>query len=84
MIDINKTYRTRDWNEVRIYATDGGGSHPVHGAVKRAAGWVCYSWMRGGSWARYESPNDLIEGPCDPVEASIKRAVWVGSFVEQT
>jgi predicted DNA-binding protein with PD1-like motif len=32
-IDINKKYRTRDGHEVRIYATDGMGLYPVHGAI---------------------------------------------------
>ena len=33
MFDKAKTYKTRDGREVRIYATDGGGSHGIHGAV---------------------------------------------------
>ena len=33
MIDMKKKYRTKDGREVRIYATDGVGHYPVHGAV---------------------------------------------------
>jgi hypothetical protein len=76
MIDIDKKYRTRDGREVRIYAVDGGGSHPVHGAIKSTEGWDCHSWRRTGCWMHPEGLLDLIEGTCDPVEASIKRAVW--------
>jgi len=33
-IDINKKYQTRSGLPVRIYATDGGGPFPIHGAVQ--------------------------------------------------
>jgi hypothetical protein len=32
MISMDKQYRTRDGREVRIYAVDGGGKYPIHGA----------------------------------------------------
>ena len=75
MIDINKKYRTRDGREVRIYATDGGGVHCVHGAVKNLEGWAMCSWVQGGS----EMP---LEGWCDLIEAKprIQRAVWVNVY----
>jgi len=76
MISMDKKYRTRDGREVRIYATDGGGSHPVHGAIKREEGWVCHAWRSTGCWMHSEGLLDLIEGTCDPVEASIKRKAW--------
>ena len=62
MIDINKKYRTKDGEEVRIYATDGGGSYPVHGAVKTAGGWYYVVWTNGGSVFKAGSdPADLVE-----------------------
>ena len=63
MIDKDKQYTTRDGSEVRIYATDGGGSYPVHGAIKRSEGWLSASWGISGyvvSPVR-EMPDDLIE-----------------------
>ena len=63
MIDKNKQYKTRDGRDVRIYATDGGGTYPVHGAIKRPEGWVSASWGSTGYVfsAVRESPDDLIE-----------------------
>jgi len=72
MIDKNKTYKTRDGREVRIYATDGGGCWPVHGAIKTkdSGVWVNYCWSANGS-ALY-SELDLIE-----VRPRHKRTVWL-------
>ena len=75
MIDKSKTYRTRDGREVRIYATDGLGSHPVHGAVKNPDGWRQATWMRDGYWASVDMGSDLIE-----VKPRIKREVWVNVY----
>lgn len=77
MIDKNKTYRTRDGREVRIYAVDGGGGNPVHGAALESSGWHKMSWRQDGSWC-VEYPNhplDLIE-----VKPRIKREVWVNVY----
>ena len=62
MIDINKKYRTKDGEEVRIYATDGAGSYPVHGAVKTAGGWYYVVWTNVGSLFKAgRDPADLVE-----------------------
>ena len=63
MIDINKNYRTKDGEEVRIYATDGAGSYPVHGAVKAAKGWCYGTWTNEGSlfFKAGRDPADLVE-----------------------
>ena len=37
---------------VRIYATDGGGKYPIHGAVKYNEGWNPSKWTSTGSWHR--------------------------------
>jgi hypothetical protein len=62
MIDKDKQYKTRDGREVRIYATDGGGIYPVHGAIKNESGWYLAQWYSDGRHIRSnESPSDLIE-----------------------
>jgi hypothetical protein len=75
MISMDKTYRTRSGNEVRIYATDGEGLYCVHGAVKDPAGWAICCWMPEGSQTVLEGPFDLIE-----VKPRIKRTVWIALY----
>ena len=75
MIDINKTYRTRDGREVHIYATNEGcGVASVHGAIKTEDGvWHVYSWSEDGrSILGREQDKDLIE-----VCPRHKRTVWL-------
>jgi hypothetical protein len=73
MIDKNKQYKTRDGREVRIYATDGGGIYPVHGAIKNESGWYLAQWYSDGRHIRSnESPSDLIE-----VKPRIKIERWI-------
>jgi hypothetical protein len=74
MIDINKKYRTRDGREVRIYATDGRGIYPVHGAVKVEDGWIPYTWQEIGVEG-VNNARDLIE-----VRPRHKRTVWFNVF----
>jgi hypothetical protein len=62
-IDKDKQYKTREGREVRIYATDGVGTYPIHGAIKRSDGWVSATWGSTGyvvSPGR-EMPDDIIE-----------------------
>ena len=75
MIDKNKTYKTRDGREVRIYATDGGGPQPVHGAISGLNFWSTANWSKNGSYTvvyGQEHDNDLIE-----VRPRHKRTVWL-------
>jgi hypothetical protein len=72
MISKDKTYRTRDGREVRIYATDGGGDYPVHGSVKTNDGWRSRTWVSNGQVGPFENDGDLIE-----VKPRIKRTVWL-------
>ena len=82
MIDINKKYRTRDGDEVRIYAIDGGHENCMaHGAVKNGSGfWEIASWYtaHGGF---YDTPTqhryDLIE-----VSPRQKRTLWINAYTE--
>jgi hypothetical protein len=75
MIDINKQYRTRDGREVRIYATDGGGPCPIHGAISGLNFWSTANWSKNGSYTvvyGQEHDWDIIE-----VRPRHKRTVWV-------
>ena len=75
-IEMGKEYRTRCGYEVRIYATDGHGEWPVHGAYKEDGKWFSYSWMEDGLGNRSkESDLDLIE-----VKPRIQLDVWVNVY----
>jgi len=73
MIDLAKKYRTRDGREVRIYAVDGGGGMPVHGAVRDGCEWTAYTWLESGEAALHCA--SLIE-----VKPRIQREVWVNVY----
>ena len=73
VIDKSKQYRTRDGREVRIYATDGNGHKPIHGAIREGESWVAYTWLYDGVAAL--DCNSLIE-----VKPRIKREVWVNVY----
>ena len=75
MISKDKTYRTRDGREVRIYATDGGGDYPVHGSVKTDDGWRSRTWVSNGQVGPFKNNGDLIE-----VKPRIKRTVWLNVY----
>lgn len=72
MIDINKKYKTHDGHEVRIYALDGGGYWPVHGAMKsdNGLGWLSATWERNGQ--HHVEGYSLVE-----VKPRIKRKVYL-------
>jgi hypothetical protein len=80
MIELGKKYKTRDGREVRIYAVDGGGQFPVHGAVNfSGTAWTPNEWSETGS--HLGDPEfrihdlDLIE-----VRPRIRREVWLNVF----
>ena len=79
MIDKNKKYRTRDGREVRIYATDGIGSYPVHGATRGRQGWTPEKWTADGLffYDGSQREGDLVE-----VKPRIKREVWLNVYPE--
>ena len=74
MIDKDKQYKTRDGREVRIYATDGAGSHPIHGAIECSDGWINASWGSSGYFISTcrDMQEDLVE-----VKPRIKIERWV-------
>ncbi len=76
MISKDKQYRTRDGQEVRIYATDAGGRFPVHGAYRSHGLWAAGSWREDGCfWSDTEHENDLLE-----VKPRIQREVWLNIY----
>jgi len=79
MISKDKTYRTRDGREVRIYATDGCIGAPVQGAIKIGHEWHLGHWTKDGIYGLYGSSQAhdyaLIE-----VKPRIKRTVWLNVF----
>ena len=82
MIELGKQYKTKGGREVRIYAVDGGGRFPVHGAVKLNDGtWRQEEWTPTGSYNGerdgHSLPNahDLIEVP-----PRIQREVWLNVY----
>jgi hypothetical protein len=60
---MDKTYRTRDGREVRIYAIDGVDPFSVHGAIKEYGSWVTESWTKNGRVSTHpmDHDDDLIE-----------------------
>jgi hypothetical protein len=49
-IEAGKTYLTVAGDLVRIYAIDGYGTHPIHGANKAEYGWESDTWMADGTY----------------------------------
>ena len=74
MISKDKQYRTRDGREVRIYATDGHETYPIHGAIMDQ-GWCPHHWMPDGRGA-FER-FDLIE-----IKPRIRRTFWMNVYPE--
>lgn len=79
MIDITKTYQTRCGYPVRIYATDGAGSYPVHGAYCVEGAWTVCIWAMNGEFSLLigEDCRDLVE-----VKPRIQREVWCNIYKE--
>jgi hypothetical protein len=73
-ISKDKQYKTRYGREVRIYATDGAGEYPVHGALKSSEGWICTAWGSQGHIVKpcRETRDDLIE-----VKPRMKIERWI-------
>ena len=75
MIDMSKTYKTRDGREVRIYATDHGGLYPVVGAFFEDGRWQFATWALDGAFCGSKCMADLIE-----VKPRIERKVWLAVY----
>jgi hypothetical protein len=81
MISKDKTYRTRDGREVRIYATDAGGLFPVHGAILCDDLWIGMKWTEEGK-THFFNPSCMVSTVDDLAEVKprIKRTVWLNVF----
>lgn len=78
MIDKNKQYKTRCGYPVRIYATDGVGAYPIHGAYCEGGDWILSKWTEAGRREIGRTrPCDLFE-----VKPRIQRDVWVNVYPE--
>ena len=79
MIDIKKTYRTRNGRKVRIYATDGLPPHSVHGAFFSDGEWHLTGWLSDGtifcSGTDASRDIDLIE-----VKPRHKKTFWFNFY----
>lgn len=77
MISMDKQYRTRDGQEVRIYAVDGESLQEIHGAVCHNGKWAAVQWYGGGNYYTHGTPSclDLIE-----VKPRIQREYWVNVY----
>ena len=76
MIDKDRTYRTRDGHEVRIYATYGQEDWPIHGAILKSFGWSSECWTKdGSSLTNMPHADDLIE-----IRPRHKRTVWLNVY----
>ena len=57
--------RTRDGREVKIYSTEGGGTHPIHGAThEEGFGLMVGCWTADGKWSSpVDTRHDLVNVP---------------------
>jgi hypothetical protein len=81
VIDAKKTYRTRGGSPVRIYAIDGRGNVPVHGAYERNDGWQVGEWAADGK----SLPGSTMLHALDLIEVKprIKRMMWVNIYNDE-
>jgi hypothetical protein len=78
MISKDKQYKTREGQEVRIYATDGEADYPVHGAIKTKEGWGQNCWKKDGNSNGY-----LFESKFNLIEIVPKVKVWVEYYLNR-
>ena len=63
-IEVGKSYKTRNGRQVRIYAIDGSGDEPVHGAILNEGKWSCHTWDVQGQFLEGEtSIFDIVIPP---------------------
>lgn len=49
-INLERRYKTKSGDKVRIYAIDGSDPYVVHGAVLTKTGWEAESWTAKGEY----------------------------------
>jgi hypothetical protein len=81
MISLDKTYRTRDGKEVKLYAVHEGQNFPVHGAILIDGKWSATMWSVDGKWHPSGPSSEL-----DLIEVKPKRTldVWVNVYEGHT
>lgn len=80
MISKDKTYRTRDGREVRIYATDAGGLFPVHGAILCDGLWIGMKWTLDGHTHFTQNNAHISIDDLAEMKPRHKRTVWLNVF----
>ena len=65
MISKDKEYTTKSGFPARVYATDGSGCFPIHGAFCQNGKWIATQWTEDGCYALNDdyTDYDLIEKP---------------------
>ncbi len=68
-LEAGTQYRTRGGRVARVYAVDGLGPYPVHGAVWRDGDheWSTGSWTSGGRAYEEESADDIVSAWREPI-----------------
>lgn len=85
-IEPNKFYRIRSGKKARIYAIDGAGERPVHGAYEDLCGWYVNNWSEHGVFANgMESDLDLIADWVDAPEVDWPAMpIWVSHLAKDS
>ena len=68
MIEAGKTYKTRGGEEAVIYATDGVGNHPIHGAISGRM----HTWMLDGRYSTIPMAVSELDLVLEPSYADFK------------
>lgn len=74
--EVGKEYRTRDGQKARVYATDGRGMFPIHGAIWCGNHWMAAVWTEAGfrGPGNYKDGLDLIPAVSDAVQKAFDDA----------
>lgn len=76
VIDITKTYQTRDGRPVELYMIRNEGVYPVHGAIFDHTEWVVDSWTSEGAHVfNRRDDTDLVE-----VKPRITKTYWANIY----
>jgi hypothetical protein len=78
MISKDKQYKTKEGQEVRIYAIDGEGYWPIHGAIKTKEGWEQNCWKKDGGFNYNDNRSEL-----NLIEIVPKVKVWVEYWLDE-
>jgi len=76
MLDLNKPIMTRSGYPFRLYANDGGGKFPLHGAYQYD-GWNHHSWTIDG---KFSGMNGKIPNRLDLINVPDEHAVWINWY----